>query len=219
LESQRCELTRNTGWKVVLSPRVPKLTSAAVSPTFNKLLQSLPKLPPHYKTASDFDWALHPGGATILSGVEKALNIAPEHMRASYDTYINHGNSSSATIFSVMDRLRQKDMDKLAPDGKAKDFVVGCAFGPGIVIEMCMLKRNMSHIQRTLVVESGEATPSHTESERSEGEAGQEIEIQIEMGSMEGKDEELGEKLRDMHPEVPQQGDSLSEALNGVELD
>jgi fungal type III polyketide synthase len=99
------------------------------------------------------------------------MGITPEHMRASYDTYINHGNSSSATVISVMDRLRQKDMDAIAPGGKAKDFVVGCAFGPGIAIEMCMLKRNMSHRIRSAV--SGEATPPETESEgsRSEGEA------------------------------------------------
>ena len=113
------------------------------------------------------------------------MGITPEHMRASYDVYINHGNSSSATIISVMNRLRQKDMDELAPGGKVKDFVVGCAFGPGIAIEMCMMKRNMNYRHRNDV--SGEVTPPETESEgsRSEGE--------MEM--------------------------SLSDALNGVELD
>ena len=113
------------------------------------------------------------------------MGITPEHMRASYDVYINHGNSSSATIISVMHRLRQKDMDAVAPGGKVKDFVIGCAFGPGIAIEMCMMKRNMNHRQRSAV--SGEVTPPETESEgsRSEGE--------IEA--------------------------SLSDALNGVELD
>ncbi len=111
------------------------------------------------------------------------MGITPEHMRASYDTYINHGNSSSATVISVMDRLRQKDMDEMAPGGKVKDYVVGCAFGPGIAIEMCMLKRNMNHRIRNGV--SGEATPPESEGNRSEGE-------------MET---------------------TLSEALNGVELD
>jgi type III polyketide synthase len=152
-------------------------------------MASLPDLPPEYQTADSFDWALHPGGATILSGVEKAMGITAEHMRASYDTYINHGNSSSATVISVLDRLRHKDMDAVAPKGKVKDFVVGCAFGPGIAIEMCMLKRNMNH--RIRVAPSGEATPPETESEgsRSEGE---------------------GEAERDT---------SLIEALNGVDLD
>lgn len=128
---------------------------------------------------------MHPGGATILSGVEKAMGITPEHMRASYDIYINHGNSSAATIISVMDRLRHKDMDACAPDGKVKDYVVGCAFGPGMAVEMCMLKRNLSH--RGGPLPTGVMTPPETESEesRSDGE---------------------------VEP-------SLSELLNGVELD
>lgn len=163
-----------------------------MEPTFSDLISSLPDLPEEYRSAPDFDWALHPGGATILSGVERAMSITAEHQRASYDTYINHGNSSSATIFSVLHRLRQKDMDEVAPGGKAKDFVVGCAFGPGINIEMCMLKRNMNRTRAydtTQELNTGLVTPPETESEgsRSEGEG--------------------------------EAGDSLSEALNGVELD
>jgi type III polyketide synthase len=149
---------------------VPKLAASVVAPTFNDLIASLPNLPSPYKAPESFDWALHPGGATILTGVEKAMGITPEHMRASYDTYMKHGNSSSATIISVMDRLRQKDMDALAPGGIVKDFIVACAFGPGIAIEMSMLRRNMNRRMRNVV--SGEATPPETESEgsRSEGE-------------------------------------------------
>jgi type III polyketide synthase len=108
-------------------------------------------------------------------------------------------------------------MDELAPGGKVKDFVVGCAFGPGIAIEMCMLKRNMNHVRRTLVV-TGDVTPPETESEgsRSDGE-GEDLETEINDLKVQG--EELGEKLSTVHPEIPEQGDSLIEALNGVELD
>ncbi len=151
------------------------------------------------------------------------MEITPEHMRASYDTYMKHGNSSSATILSVLDRLRQKDMDEIAPGGKVKDFVVGCAFGPGIAIEMCMLKRNLSHVRRVLVQgASGEATPPETESEgsRSEGEAEAEAEeLQGEIETVKGKEVAFSEKLDTVHPEIPEQRDSLAEALNGVELD
>lgn len=85
------------------------------------------------------------------------MGITPEHMRASYDIYINHGNSSAATIISVMDRLRHKDMDACAPDGKVKEYVVGCAFGPGMAVEMCMLKRNLNY--RGEPLPTGEMTP------------------------------------------------------------
>ena len=126
----------------MLKPRVPELTAAAVSPSFETLITSIPDLPPDYQRAPDFDSAMHPGGATIFTGAERALKITSEHMRASYQTYINHGNSISATIYSVMDRLRSKEADDLAPDGRVRNYVVGCAFGPGISVEMCMLKRN-----------------------------------------------------------------------------
>lgn len=179
------------GWKVVLSPRVPKLAAAAVEPAFDALLSSLDTLPHSYQKATDFDWALHPGGATILSGVERAMGITPEHQRASYDTYINHGNSSSATIFSVLDRLRQKDMDAMAPNGKVKDYIVACAFGPGISIEMAMLKRNFEKRMNGAARDTGLVTPPETDSEgmRSDGEGEGDVD------------------------------DSLSQALNGVDLD
>ncbi|PFH57068.1 hypothetical protein XA68_15571 [Ophiocordyceps unilateralis] len=137
------------GWKVILTPRVPQLTKLAICPSFERLKASLPHLPSHIGQARDFDWALHPGGAAILSGAEEALGISGNHLRASYDVYIRHGNSSSATIFSVLDRLRSRDMDRLAPDGGRRQHVVACAFGPGIAVEMCMLKRNLALGQDT----------------------------------------------------------------------
>ncbi|KAL5888522.1 hypothetical protein ACKVWC_003785 [Pyricularia oryzae] len=152
------------GWKVVLTPRVPQLTTSALESSFTSLMASLPPLPPNYAKPSDFDWAMHPGGATILTGAEKAMGITPEHMRASYSTYMNHGNSSSATIFSVLDCLRQKEMDALTPGGREPtDYVVGCAFGPGITVETCMLRRRRKAVNAA----TGLQTPPETESEGS----------------------------------------------------
>ena len=128
---------RTIGWKVILTPRVPSLAAASVSPAFKDLIGSLPRY--HKRstpsTAVDFDWALHPGGATIITGVEQAMNLTPEHLRASYEVYMQYGNSSSATIMSVLDKLRRSE-------GGRED-VVACAFGPGIILEMMILKRNM----------------------------------------------------------------------------
>ena len=126
------------GWKVVLTPRVPTLASAAVPPAFQNLIKSLPLFQKNglSPTAADFDWALHPGGSTIITRVEQAMNLTPEHLRASYEIYINYGNSSSATIMSVLDKLRNM--------GEGKEHVVACAFGPGIALEMMILRRPKS---------------------------------------------------------------------------
>ena len=61
------------------------------------------------------------------------MNLTPEHLRASYEVYMEHGNSSSATIMSVMDKLRRLE-------GGRED-VVACAFGPGIILELMIMKR------------------------------------------------------------------------------
>ena len=119
---------------MVLTPRVPAVASAAVLPAFQDLVKSLPELNHgSHPTAADFDWALHPGGSTIITGVEQAMNLTPEHLRASYEIYVNYGNSSSATVMSVMDKLRKM--------GEGREKVVACAFGPGISLEMMILRR------------------------------------------------------------------------------
>ena len=123
------------GWKVVLTPQVPVRCSKAVAPAFEHLISTIPSIKnsKQSSTAADFDWALHPGGSTIITGVQKALNVTEEHLRASYETYMSHGNSSSATIMAVLNKLRS------IPGGK--DNTIACAFGPGISLELIVLKR------------------------------------------------------------------------------
>jgi type III polyketide synthase len=185
------------GWKVVLTPSVPSLTAFELPSAFERLL-SLTRnvIPDELTKAEHFDWALHPGGATIMTGTEKAMQISPEALRASYDTYMNHGNSSSATVISVLDRLRSREMDGYALEDKTgrstpKKYIVSAAFGPGVCVEMAMLKRNFSHIPREPLMgpfdkevvqnsagefvlaegpeqmATGELTPPETDSERS----------------------------------------------------
>ncbi|VBB79913.1 Putative chalcone synthase [Podospora comata] len=198
--------THPQGWKVVLSPRVPNLTASVLEPTYNSLMSGK-KLPEGYGSPKDFDWAMHPGGATILMGAEKVLGIQPEHMRASYDTYVNHGNSSSATIFSVLNRLRGKEMDGVAPGGRgARELVVGCAFGPGITVEMCLLRRNLS---RTEGGRKGMETPPETEESSEDGEGGREVSEEEKKGSEVSEEEKKGSEEEAF----------IAKALESVELD
>ncbi|KAK5652760.1 hypothetical protein OQA88_9613 [Cercophora sp. LCS_1] len=200
------------GWKVVLTPRVPTLTQGVLEPSYHSLLDAIQApLPERYQNPADFDWAMHPGGATILTGAEKALGITPEHMRASYDTYINHGNSSSATILSVLNRLRAKDMDEMTPGGRGpKDHVVGCAFGPGISVEMCMLRRHQGVGAGEL---SGLQTPPETESEASE-DGGARSEDGDELSERSVSGTASGSRLETAKSEA-----FIREALESVELD
>ena len=148
-----------------------------------------------------------------MTGAEKALGLNPEHMRASYDTYINHGNSSSATIFSVMDRLRSKDMDAYAPGGRVKEYVVACAFGPGIAVEMCMLKRNLGA--------TGLQTPPETESEASRSDIGEGDTTDGNVASEATSNTTTAKQasLRDSRTPDLEGAVFIRQALEGVELD
>ncbi|TPX12517.1 uncharacterized protein E0L32_000694 [Thyridium curvatum] len=139
------KLNEMLGWKVVLSRRIPELTKSALQPMFSSLLENTPCFSSQHASACDFDWAIHPGGAAVLASIQEALAIPGDEMRASYDTYREHGNSSSAAIFTVLDRLRSKERIDDTQNGKRKVYTVACAFGPGVAVEMCMLKRSDSH--------------------------------------------------------------------------
>ncbi|KAK6348022.1 hypothetical protein TWF718_005843 [Orbilia javanica] len=147
------------GWKVILTPKVPTLTSTATPPLYTTLLSSIPKttLSTLSQTSSptltpqDLDWALHPGGSLILTSIQSTMSLTPSHLRASFEVYTNYGNSSSATIFSVMDRLRSETEAGVGGEGAeygpgvgvkgGRKGVVGCAFGPGVSVEMVLMRR------------------------------------------------------------------------------
>lgn len=126
------------------------MAQAAVPAMFQDLVASIPELADAGKLkASNYDWALHPGGATIISGIQNIMHLTEEHLRASYEVYMAHGNSSSATFFSVMKRMLE---------GPTMEHIVGCAFGPGIAVEMMAFKR----CQHQLSCRSGTESPAET---------------------------------------------------------
>ncbi|KAF3227162.1 hypothetical protein TWF106_010650 [Orbilia oligospora] len=79
------------------------------------------------------------------------MSLTPSQLRASFEVYTNYGNSSSATVFSVMDRLRSDGEAGIGGEGKeygpgvgikgGRKGVVGCAFGPGVSVEMVLMRR------------------------------------------------------------------------------
>lgn len=162
----------DNGWHTVLTPAVPNLTGASVPPALKKFLKVLPCLPSEYKTPTDFDWAIHPGGAAILEGIESHLKLTKKHTRASWDYYANCGNTSSATLYSVLKMMTTPEMDAQAPGGRPKEYVIGAAFGPGITVELSMLKRNMNYKGRAAGL-TGLHTPPETSMTAAEEEAEQ----------------------------------------------
>lgn len=124
----------STGFRTILSRAIPSFAVKAVEVMFNCLV-------PEYSAwfgktllePCDFDWALHPGGEAIIDGVQQIMSLTNEQLRASREIYRSRGNSSSPTVLIVLDMLRK--MERSAPH------LVAASFGPGLSIEMAMLKR------------------------------------------------------------------------------
>ncbi|CBX95875.1 similar to chalcone synthase [Plenodomus lingam JN3] len=115
-----------------ITKHVPKTAVSAILPMLAHLHKSNSP-PTSHLTPSEFDWALHPGGASILQGATDNLGLSQDHIRASLAVYENYGNSSSPTVLIVLNGLR-----KLGP---GRDHVVAASFGPGIAIEMFLMQR------------------------------------------------------------------------------
>nr|AWU47396.1 polyketide synthase type III [Nephromopsis pallescens] len=131
-------MTDPSGFRATLTKEVPHLALKAITPMFEKLLPFLPSDSPLATSgqpvdARSFDWALHPGGIAILNGAQQKMQLHEEQLRASFDVYKNHGNSSSPTVLIVLDQLRKM--------GEGRENIMACSFGPGMTIEMAMLKR------------------------------------------------------------------------------
>jgi len=80
------------------------------------------------------DWAIHPGGKSIIQVVEKALKLKEGSATASWETLANYGNMSSATFLFVLNRLLEQKSNK--------KWTVGLGFGPGLSVEGILLKRS-----------------------------------------------------------------------------
>ncbi|KAG9529239.1 chalcone synthase B, partial [Aureobasidium melanogenum] len=121
------------GYRTVLNRSVPKHAISAIPPTFDKLLSLIcSQTDCQNLDVGDFVWALHPGGRAIIDGVQKAMGLTEEQLRATREIYRHRGNSSSPTVLAVLDMLRSRLTEK--------NFVVAAAFGPGISVEMNCLR-------------------------------------------------------------------------------
>jgi predicted naringenin-chalcone synthase len=72
-------------------------------------------------------WAVHPGGRSILDGVQNGLDLPPAALATSRAVLRDHGNMSSATVMFVLAAMMRS-----ADRGQRG---VALAFGPGLSAE------------------------------------------------------------------------------------
>lgn len=117
----------NSGFLMKLSHKIPVLLGRHIQ-TFSKALLG------DDLTNEEVDWAIHPGGKSILQVIEKKLNLKKEQTKSSWEVLENFGNMSSATFLFVLNQLVENKR-------KAK-WTAGVGFGPGLSIEGILLKQS-----------------------------------------------------------------------------
>jgi predicted naringenin-chalcone synthase len=127
-EKMRWDVT-DRGFKMALSPRVPKVLDKHVVSVVEELLE------PRGLTAADVaGWAVHPGGPRIIDVVVERFGLDPDDLAETEGVLRDHGNCSSATVLLVLDRIRR------GRDLRDGDPVIFMAFGPGLTLYAALLR-------------------------------------------------------------------------------
>ena len=82
-------------------------------------------------------WIVHPGGPKILDLLQQKLKLPSSALRHSFASLEEHGNCGSVSVLDVLMRaMNDKGEDRF----KKNDIVVMIGFGPGMVIEVVVLR-------------------------------------------------------------------------------
>lgn len=119
----------DSGFFMRLSPAVPVLIRRHIKAFVQGLLPSRLEF-------DQCDWAIHPGGKSIIQAVERALELESTQTLSSWNTLANYGNMSSATFLFVLDHLSRQ--------AQLRPWSVGIAFGPGLSFEGLLLQTEES---------------------------------------------------------------------------
>lgn len=116
----------NQGFLMKLSPFVPAIIGRRIQSFAEQLMGS-------EVSSSSCDWAIHPGGKSIIQAVEKAMQLDPRQTTSSWHTLSQYGNMSSATFLFVLEHLEKQK--------SSYPWSIGIGFGPGLSIEGILLRK------------------------------------------------------------------------------
>lgn len=119
---------RESGFHLVLSPRIPGVVRREVRPFVDTMLARTGY------TRGDLSWfVLHPGGRKVLESLEETLEVTRQAVKPSWEVLRQYGNLSSATVLFILDEL----MRTQPPEHGALGLLT--AFGPAFGAEASLL--------------------------------------------------------------------------------
>jgi predicted naringenin-chalcone synthase len=119
----------NTGFEMMLSSELPRIILEEAIPALHNILERQ-----GIRAESIHHWVLHPGGRSILDSLQTGLKLSDEDMLPSRNVLRKYGNMSSPSILFVFKELL--GMRKIGKD----EYVCAVAFGPGLTMEVALLK-------------------------------------------------------------------------------
>ncbi len=120
---------RDTGFRIVLSPDVPRVVLENLKNDVDSFLAE------HSLTLDDIaSWIFHSGGPKVLEATETALSLPPDALALSWKSLREVGNLSAASVLCVLE-----DTIKNHP-GKPGSYSVLAAMGPAFCLELVLLQ-------------------------------------------------------------------------------
>jgi alkylresorcinol/alkylpyrone synthase len=120
---------RDTGFRIVLSPDVPKIVLDNLRGDVDSFLTA------QNLTLADIkSWIFHSGGPKVLEATEKALDLPQDALALSWKSLSEVGNLSAASVLCVLE-----DTIKNHP-GKPGTYAILAAMGPAFCLELVLLQ-------------------------------------------------------------------------------
>jgi alkylresorcinol/alkylpyrone synthase len=119
----------DTGFKVVLSAKVPEVIEARIGADVDGFLGD------HGLARRDIrHWVAHTGGPKVIEAFRRGLDLPPEALARSWRSLKEVGNLSSASVLFVLGDFLE------ARDARPGDLGLLAAMGPGFSAELLLLR-------------------------------------------------------------------------------
>lgn len=118
-----------TGFRIVLSPEVPKVVEANIRRDVETFLASR-----NLKLGDIASVICHSGGPKVLQAVERALELPPDALEPSWRSLRDFGNLSAASVLTVLEDYLQNF------PGEPGSYSLLVAMGPAFCAELVLLQ-------------------------------------------------------------------------------